>query len=328
MNAVRKIDLRRRLLNRRQRLETAMGEFRETEQLMRLLKDVDSALERMDNGSYGLCEVCHESIDRERLIADPLTRNCLECLTPDQQRALEQDLDLASRIQTQLLPNKNLSLNGWEAYYHYEPAGPVSGDYCDLISPDSEKGDLFFLLGDVSGHGVAASILMAHLHALFRSLIAVGLSADQLVGRANRIFCESTISADYATLVCGRAGKSGEVDICNAGHCPPLLIRGAEITSLEATGLPVGIFGSGAYSVKRVQLARGDSLLLYTDGLTEAQDRTDAEYGAQRLAKLVQGRHELSAQALTQLCLEDLRNFLSGTPRTDDLSVMVIRRTT
>ncbi|NIN68048.1 MAG: SpoIIE family protein phosphatase, partial [Anaerolineae bacterium] len=186
---------------------------------------------------------------------------CLGCLTPDQQRALQQDLDLASRIQTQLLPSKNLSLGGWEACYHYEPAGPVSGDYCDLVSPETEGGDLFFLLGDVSGHGVAASMLMAHLHAMFHSLIAVGLSADQLVERANRIFCESTISADYATLVCGRAGKSGEVEVCNAGHCPPLLVQGGEITGMDATGLPVGIFSSAEYSVQKVQLARGDSLL-------------------------------------------------------------------
>ncbi|MGB2990394.1 MAG: PP2C family protein-serine/threonine phosphatase, partial [Candidatus Zixiibacteriota bacterium] len=216
--------------------------------------------------------------------------------------------------------------NGWEAYYHYEPAGPVSGDYCDLVSPETDTGDLFFLLGDVSGHGVAASMLMSHLHATFHSLLAAGLSANQLVDRANRVFCESTISADYATLVCGRAGDSGEVDICNAGHCPPLLVRGDEITSLEATGLPVGIFQSGEYSAQRVQLVCGDSLLLYTDGLTEAQDKASAEYGAERLAGLVKGRHDLSPQALTELCLEDLTRFMSSAPKTDDLSIMVIRR--
>jgi len=326
MSTVRKIDIRARLLDRRQRLETAVVEFKETAHLTRLLQEVDSALERMDKGSYGLCEVCHGSIEEDRLMADPLTRNCLDCLTPDQQRELEQDLDLASRIQTQLLPSKNLSFGGWEAYYHYEPAGPVSGDYCDLVSSETERGDLFFLLGDVSGHGVAASMLMAHLHAMFRTLIAVGLSADQLVERANRIFCESTISADYATLVCGRAGKSGEVDVCNAGHCPPLLVRGGEITSLGATGLPVGIFSSGEYSVQRVQLAHGDSLLLYTDGLTEARDRANAEYGTERLARLVKGRRGLPPQALTGACLKDVKTFLSGAPRTDDLTIMVIRR--
>jgi len=104
------------------------------------------------------------------------------------------------------------------------------------------------------------------------------------------------------------------------------LVRKGEITSLEATGLPVGIFSSGEYSAERVQLAPGDSLLLYTDGLTEARDRADEEYGAERLARLIKGRHDLPPQALTELCLEDLRTFLSGAPKTDDLSIMVIRR--
>jgi sigma-B regulation protein RsbU (phosphoserine phosphatase) len=326
MNTARKMDLRQRLLDRSQRLQTAIGEFKETTQLIRLLEEVDSALERMDKGSYGLCDVCQGQIEEERLMADPLSRNCLGCLTPDQQRALEQDLDLASRIQTQLLPNKNLSFGGWEAYYHYEPAGPVSGDYCDLVNPETERGDMFFLLGDVSGHGVAASMLMAHLHAMFHSLIAVDLSVDQLVERANRIFCESTISADYATLVCGRAGKSGEVEVCNAGHCPPLLVQASDVTNLEATGLPLGIFSSAEYSAQKVRLDSGDSLLLYTDGLTEAQDKADAEYGAQRLVKLVKGCCDLPPQALTGACLKDVRTFLSGVPRTDDLTIMVIRR--
>jgi len=325
MNTVRKIDLRQRLLDRQQRLQSAMGEFKETTQLMRLLKEVDSALERMNGDSYGLCPVCHEAIEEERLIANPLAQNCLGCLTPDQQRALEQDLDLASRIQSQLLPNKNLSFNGWEAYYHYEPAGPVSGDYCDLVSPESERGDLFFLLGDVSGHGVAASLLMSHLHAIFHSLVDAGLSTSQLVERANRIFCESSISADYATLVCGRASKSGEVEICNAGHCPPLLVKGDEITGLEATGLPLGIFNGSEYSTRSMLLTPGDSLLLYTDGLTEAQNETNIEYGPEQLAGLVKGRGDLPPQALTELCLEDLRTFISA-PKTDDLSIMVIRR--
>jgi sigma-B regulation protein RsbU (phosphoserine phosphatase) len=326
MNPATKKDLRVRLLNRRHRLENAITEFKETAQVTHLLKEVDSALERMNGESYGLCEVCHEPIEEERIKADPLVRNCLDCLTPDQQRALEQDLDLASRIQTRLLPNKNLNVNGWEAYYHYEGAGPVSGDYCDLVSSETDNGDLFFSLGDVSGKGVAASILMSHLHAIFHSLIAVGLSPDQLVQRANRIFCDSTVSANFATLVFGKASKSGEIDICNAGHCPPLLVREGEINLVKPTGLPLGILSSGEYSMDRVQLVPGDSLLLYTDGLSEARDKADTEYGAERLARLVKGRHMLPPKELINVCLEDLKAFLSGVPKTDDLTIMVIKR--
>lgn len=314
------------LHSRRERLEAAMAQFGETTHLAHLLQEVDSALERMDQGSYGLCEACHDPIEEERLIADPLIRLCLPHLTPDQQRALEQDLDLASQIQGTLLPKQNLIFGGWEVYYHYEPAGPVSGDYCDLLNAGSDGGELFFLLGDVAGKGVAASMLMAHLHAIFRSLIAVGLPLNQLAERANRVFCESTMAAYFATLVCGKAGRSGDVELCNAGHCPPLLVRGAQVTSIEATGLPLGMFSSGQYPVKKMQLAKGESLFLYTDGLTEARDPSNAEYGASRLARLVGESHALSPQALAGACVADLKAFLSGAPKTDDLTIMVIRR--
>lgn len=320
------IALRAQLVDRRQRLESAIAEFKETASVEQLLKEVDSALERMDKGTYGICEFCHDPVERERLIADPLVRYCLSHLTAEQQRALEQDLDLASQIQRQLLPEQNLSLMGWEVYYHYEAAGPVSGDYCDLVIPESDGENLFFVLGDASGKGVAASMLMTHLHAIFRSLIAAGLPVQELVERANRVFCESRMAPYFATLVCGRAGISGEIEICNAGHCPPLWVRGGEVTCVDATGLPLGIFRSAEYSVKELQLATDDGVFLYTDGLSEARDRTHAEYGEARLSKLVSDRHALPSQALVRACLEDLANFVSGAPKTDDLTLMAIRR--
>jgi phosphoserine phosphatase RsbU/P len=324
MDAVRETLLRTQLLERRDRLESAIAEFEETTHLVHLLQEVDAALQRMDTGSYGLCDVCHDPIEQDRLTADPLLRNCLDHLTPHQRRALEQDLDLASQIQNGLLPKQSLSFAGWEVYYHYEAAGPVSGDYCDLVS--TGRSDLFFLLGDVSGKGVAASMLMAHLHAIFRSLITLDLPVSQLVEQANRVFCESTAPEYFATLVCGKASGSGAVEVCNAGHCPPLWVRGDEVTSIEATGLPVGLFCSGQYSVKKIQLAAGDSLLLYTDGLSEARNGSDAEYGIERLSKLAGGCHRFSPQSLIGACLGDLAAFQSGTQKTDDLTLVAVRR--
>jgi phosphoserine phosphatase RsbU/P len=324
MGSVRDTLLRTQLLERRERLESAIAEFEETPHLVHLLQEVDAALQRMDIGSYGLCEVCHDPIEEDRLVADPLVRNCLDHLTPGQRRALEQDLDLASRIQRGLLPKQSLSFAGWEVYYYYEAAGPVSGDYCDLVS--TGRSDLFFLLGDVSGKGVAASMLMAHLHAIFRSLITLDLPVSQLVEQANRVFCESTTPEYFATLVCGKASGSGAVEVCNAGHCPPLWVRGGEVTSIEATGLPVGLFCSGQYSVKKMQLAAGDGLLLYTDGFSEARNGSDDEYGVERLSKLAGGCHGLSPRALIGICLEDLAAFQSGTPKTDDLTLVAVRR--
>lgn len=321
--ATSQIDLRTDLIDWRKRLETAIEESEESLHLASLLSEVDSALHRMQTGSAGICEECQETIE-DGAIKDPIARFCLDCLNAKEQRALQHDLDNVSLVQYSLLPTQDLRVDGWRAYYHYEAAGPVSGDYCDLVS--DESGDLFFLLGDVSGKGIAASMLMAHLHAIFRSLITLDLPVDQLVERANQVFANCTMPSYYATLVCGRARRSGSIEICNAGHCPPLLIRRGAVTSIDATGLPVGIFCREQYSANEFQLEPGDSLLLYTDGLTESRSPYDAEYGADRLNRVVSGMHSLTPQALTAACLDDALSFRAGQPKTDDLTVMVIQR--
>lgn len=317
--------LREQLIDRRHRLEEAANGFQRPAELTRLLVEVDAALNRMDLGIYGICEVCHDSVESERLIADPLTRVCIDHLTPRQQRALEEDLELASQIQAGLLPRSTQKIDGWEVAYHYQPAGPVSGDYCDLISGEDQT--LHFVLGDVSGKGVAASMLMAHLHAMFRTLISINLPLDQMVERASRVFCESTLPTQYATLACGRANTVGEVEICNAGHLPPLLIQNGAVTSIAATGLPVGVFCSESFTCSQVQMNKGDTLFLYTDGLSESVDETGIEYGAERLAQLLKQNNHLTPDALVSLCRQELLIFAGGQPPRDDLTVMAIRRT-
>jgi phosphoserine phosphatase RsbU/P len=318
--------IREQLLFRRERLQAAIPAAPTQTRLFRLLEEVDAALTRLDDGTFGLCATCHDPIESERLAADPLVQYCLDHLTPDQHRALQMDLDLASHIQRGFLPERSVNTAGWEVHYHYEPAHAVSGDYCDVLR--AGPNGLFFFVGDVSGKGVSASILMAQLHAIFRSLASDSLPIDELVARANRIFCESTLAAYYATLVCGRLDSSGRLELCNAGHCPPLLVRGSAVMKIEATGLPVGLFCSGHYSAKILQLSAGDTLFLYTDGLSEARNHADIEYGEERLAEFLLGRPELSPREVTAECLKDLAKHLGGAPKTDDLTIMVLRHST
>jgi sigma-B regulation protein RsbU (phosphoserine phosphatase) len=316
--------LRDQLIVRQQKLEAALAGFGGQAHLRQLLQEVDSALERLDNGVYGLCEVCHDPVETERLLANPLARFCLDHLSPREQQMLERDLELAARIQAELLPKPDFVFGDWQVARHYEAAGPVSGDYCDLVSDGD--GSLYFMLGDVSGKGVAAAMLMTQLHAMFRSLISIGLPLEQLVERASRLFCESTLPTHYATLVCGKAGASGEVEICNAGHLPVFWLRRNGIERIEATGLPIGVFCEERFSCYPAQLAPGDSLLLYTDGLSEAHNGSDEEYGVERLAKLASSRHSLPPQSLLGECLQDLKRFRAGARKSDDLTVMAIRR--
>lgn len=321
--ATARIDIHADMLDWRQRLEGAISDFDQSPHLVHLLHELNSALNRMNQGTYGTCEICDGPMTKD-IVVDPLARYCLDCLTSAEVVALQYDLDSVSEIQSEMLPKRDLYFNGWQASYHYEALGPVSGDYCDLLRADN--GDLFFLFGDVAGKGIAASMLMAHLSATFRSLITVNLPINQLVERANNVFSESTMPAYFATLVCGRAGSSGEVELCNAGHLPPLLIREGEVTQLEATGLPLGLFCREQYTVTNLKLEKGDSLLLYTDGLTEARDPLDSEYGSDRLSRLAGAYHRFAPKELIEACLEDVTLFRSGAPRNDDLTIMAISR--
>jgi sigma-B regulation protein RsbU (phosphoserine phosphatase) len=316
--------LRDQLLDRRQKLESAFVATREDPEIARLLEEVDAALTRMEQGTYGLCKVCHEPIEAERLIADPLVQFCLDHLSASQQRALEEDLRLAAQIQRELLPQQNRRFGIWQASYHYEPSGLVSGDYCDLLL--SEKGDLYFVLGDVSGKGVAASMLMAHLHAMFRTLISFELPLGKIIERASRIFCESTLPTHYATLVIGQAHDSGEMEICNAGHLPLLVVGQDKVTPMGATGLPVGVFCDEQFPLQTVNFDPGQILILYSDGLSETRNLQGVEYGSQRLSRLVSGFYGLTPDGVIASCLKDLRDFRGGASREDDLTIMAIRR--
>lgn len=313
--------------DRRARINDALAEAREPAKLVGLLQEVDAALERLATGTYGICEQCHEPIENEYLRAEPLVRVCLSHLSEVQQRAMERDLDLASSIQANLLPPQHLRQHGWMASYSYEPAGPVSGDYCDIIGEQAEEGQTFFLVGDVSGKGVAASLLMSQLHAIFRSLISTPQPIDNLLERANRLLSESTSSSHFATLVSVRAMPTGHVEICNAGHCPPLLVTKRGVTAFESTGLPLGIFFQTEYQCHKAHLEPGDSLLLYTDGLTEARNSADLEYGEERLKNLVAASRNLQPDGMINAILKDLDAFRGKTPKLDDMTMMVLRRT-
>ncbi len=316
--------LRDQLLTRRARLASIAADAADAAPLTDLLAEVDRTLERFDHGTFGVCEVCHGPIEHERLAGDPLVRVCLECLSATERRALERDLDLAGKLQRAMLPPRALQIDGWEAGYEYLPAGPASGDYVDLLPLDS--GELMFMIGDVSGKGVAASLLMSHLHATLRSLVALGLPFHELVERTNRIFYESVGGRQYATLVCGRAAPSGEIELANAGHCPPIVVGARGAVTVPPTSVPVGLFSSAPFPTRRMKLDKGDRLLVYTDGVSEAVDVDGREYGATRLMEIAEaGRHTALAD-LIAMCVADVNAFRGEAPRGDDVTVFALRR--
>jgi sigma-B regulation protein RsbU (phosphoserine phosphatase) len=316
--------IRATLTERKQTVELEIARAGHTAELDRLLADVHDALARADNGSYGICETCNEPIERDRLAIDPLVRFCIDHLSAAEQRALERDLDLAAQIQRGLLPATVARSGLWELSYRYEPAGVVSGDYCDYVLTD--EGDVYFMVGDVSGKGIAASMLMAHLRATLRTLIEMKLPLDQVMTRASRLFSESTLPAQYATLVLGKAAHDGTVDISNAGHPAPLLIRAGSIEQVDSTGLPLGMFRDEEFAVTRWALGPGETLLLFTDGVAEAENSHGQTYGDELLSLAAVRTSTLDLPAMVQAFAHDLAVFQSGAKRQDDVTVAALRR--
>ena len=308
------------LIERRQRLEEIRA-FDGDLEFANLLGEIDAALGRIDDGTYGKCEKCEGYVEPERLLADPLVRVCLGELSAAERQALEDDLELASVIQRGLLPAINGGFGRWRADYVYQPLGPVSGDYCDVI-PNGD--DLYFIVGDVSGKGMAASLLMSSLHAIFHTLIPLGVDLDKMMSRANHLLVESSPSNQFATLVCGKAGGDGRLQIVNAGHLPPVLIKKGVMGELNFSGLPLGMFHETDFAVTDVGLDGGDSLLLFTDGVTECVNGDGIELGTCGLIDALGGTAWTEPKALLGRCLEVVDGHRGAAGRADDLTMLAL----
>ena len=302
-----------------------LARTRREDQLVELLQRVDTALESFENGNWGRCLVCHEGISHDQLEADPLLTVCIECLSQEQRHALERDIASAARVQRTLLPPRRLEHAGWEFAYLWEPFGSVSGDHVDLLLPGAESEPLQLLLGDVAGKGLPASLLQAHLHALFRAIAPGGLALGEMLHRANRLFFEATSANNYATVVALRLHAEGRIELANAGHPRPLLADRRGVRPIEDASIPLGMFSDANYAERTLHVAPGDTILLYTDGLTEATQGDD-DYGVGRAAAALRRAWQAPLVELLQACRDDLHDFLAGGQRHDDLSIVALRR--
>jgi sigma-B regulation protein RsbU (phosphoserine phosphatase) len=318
-------ELRDRLAERRRRLSEVIGDVGDASDLVALLREVDAAIERAEGPAPGHCRLCGEAVEEDELAAHPAATWCLCDLSPQQVDALSRDLGQAWSIQAALLPPPRQSLGAWEVHCRYLPAGPVSGDYCDVQPHPVDERAAYVFVGDVSGKGVAAALVMAQLSALLRSEIRRGAGIPALVRGANAHLRGSVAGGRFATLLGARVDDSGAVEICNAGHCRPIVAGPRGAAPLDAAGFPLGVVGGADYDVHRVRLRPGESLVLYSDGLTDAMDPARARFGAGALEHSLRIHGGLSPDRMLQAVLDDVAAHARGAPRSDDMTLMVAR---
>ena len=244
-----------------------------------------------------------------------------------EQEALKRELDIARDVQAGLLPQRRPAVPGLDYDGTCRMAREVGGDYFDFL--DLGAGRLGLALGDISGKGVSAALLMASLQALLRS------RADQhadnpamLVSHINASLAESTDPSKFATFFYG-VYDAGARTLCyvNAGHNPPFLLRAGTtvVSRLRPTGMALGFDRSAGYAEGREALQPGDILLAFTDGLTEALNEDGEEFGEARAAGLLVGNRSLDAGALQRLITDELAAFCGRAPQHDDVTIVVAR---
>jgi len=247
-----------------------------------------------------------------------LTRESLE------RERLRRELEMAAVIQSHLHPERFPGLPGFRLAARSTPSRQVAGDTYDVLAVD---GGLLVTVTDVSGKGVGAGMIAAGVHAGVRLLSGDGLSLEVLAERINRYLAGATADNRFATFAMVRLSPDGRIAAVNAGHCP-ILIRRADgtVDQIASGGLPLGILGAARYSTVDRQLDPGDLLLLYTDGLTEAEDEDEEEFGVERVEAVVAALEEVGAEAACRHLLAAVDDFTGGRPLLDDATLLVVER--
>lgn len=241
---------------------------------------------------------------------------------------MKRDLEIAREIQSWLMPSEAPVVPGVDIAFGSRPANTVAGDYYDAFFRPNER--LLIVVADVAGKSVPAALLAATLQASLRTLAALPGSLPDLVGRVNRYSCEQSLNGRrFATAFLAELEPAtGCFTYVNAGHNWPVLRRASgAIERLEAGGLPLGISATQAYQCGAAILARGDLLLIFTDGLVDAEDDQAREYGEERMLAVVEALQSANAAEALKRILSSVDGFVGFTRQQDDITCLLLRMT-
>ena len=287
---------------------------------------IDSSLQKIEEGTFGICEICHDAVDSELLQMDYTASVCLGHYTEDELRQLESELELSQIVQRALLPQKVPSIAGFDIAAFSRPAQIVSGDYFDFLK--FKDGSYGLVVADVSGHGMSAGMLMTSLQTAFHTLVLGSNSPLEILEQINHLYIHNINFSTFVTIFFASLNPQTKLlSYANAGHNSPFIYRQSTNESiwLRPTGAAVGLMEYFNVQPAEIQLMSGDILLLYTDGVTEALNNIqgDEQFGYERLAEVIRQNVDLSADGIANKIRQALNEFAQGTLLADDVTLVV-----
>lgn len=235
------------------------------------------------------------------------------------------ELRIGRTVQKALLPEDNPTIAGWSVWMFTRPANDVGGDLVDYINLDDNR--LGLALGDVAGKGLGAALLMSKLQSTLRAIAPEYSSLSELGQRINLIFCRDSLPSKFATLVYLELTQhSGKIRLLNAGHLPPLMLRVGKVEESPHGAPALGLMKTSKFEEHEIELGPGDLFVAYSDGVTEARNERDDFFGDQRLKAMIEKSAGISPERVGEKILAEVDAFIGEAPRSDDLSLVIIKR--
>jgi sigma-B regulation protein RsbU (phosphoserine phosphatase) len=272
--------------------------------------------------------------ETDSLLLDALTRQAHAAIENDylQKQSLEmetvkREMAIAATIQQRILPESLPEIPGYDLAGKNIPTIEVCGDYYDVVQVDDHKYAL--IMADVSGKGVPAALLVSSLQASLRVYLENNPDLSELNERLNKLIYQSTTSEKYLTMsICYLDSETGEIESVNAGHNPPLILhKDQSLTKIVTGGIPIGMADLGlAYDKKKYKVEQGESLLMFTDGITEAMDVEEEMYEDENLENFLLMNRTKPANEFIEELIGDVENFVGKAPQSDDITALYLKR--
>ena len=304
---------------------------------LRMVRYLDRADMKPDTRNIGVLYL--DSREKGSLLA-PHTRTALDTLATEagvaienarlyretlEKARIEHELKIAAEIQKALLPSGSHTGPFFQSAGMSVQARAIGGDFYDM--QDMPDGQFGFLCGDVAGKGPAAALLTSKILGIFSAFVSVGDSPEQTVNHINKVLTRRQIDARYATLLYGQLSADGKLMFCNAGQNPPLLYGAGGLRRIESGGMPVGMFEMAPYACDTLVMQPGDTLVLYSDGVTEAHNVAGEEFGEARLVQVLERYTRGSADIVLEQIINAVTEFAHGAEQYDDVTALVVKYT-